>query len=127
MPSRALEIVLITLILFFVYYFLTNLFSNFPLYLYSDTLLGNYIRNNVVFCIALGNLYLGRMYCYVVSEPRIVGIGYIDVKGDIVYVTFGSKVNFLNLSEGPFSKYTYLTSTGSFFLYSYPSNLTFYP
>jgi len=124
MPSRVVEIVLITLILFFVYLFSIRFFTSFPVSLYYEKFLSTYLKNNVILCTTLGSLYFGRVYCYSFFESRVYGKGVVDARGDIIYVTFGRQIEYLNISRVSFLKNVYGISTANFYLYNNINNLT---
>jgi len=124
MPSRVVEVVLITLILFFVYLFSIRLFTSFPISLYYEKFLSTYLKDNTLLCISLSNLYFGKVYCYTFFEPRLQREGFIDARGDILYISFGGQVEYINISAAPFLRRVYGISTSNFYLYNNINNLT---
>jgi len=127
MPSSVVEIVLITLILFFVYLFSIRIFTSFPISLYYEKFLSTYLRDNTLLCITLGSLYFGKVYCYPFFERRLYGEGFIEAGGDMVYITFGNQIEYINISAVPFLERVYGISTSNFYLYNNINNLTIVP
>jgi len=124
MPSRVVEIVLITLILFFVYLFSIRFFTSFPIVLNYERFLITYMKNNILLCTTLGSLYYGKVYCNSFFEQRLYGRGFINAVGRLIYISFGSQVDYLNVSKIPFLNKVYGISTTNFYMYNNIDNLT---
>jgi len=124
MPSRVLEIVLITLILFFVYLFSIRFFTSFPIVAYYEKFLTTYMKNNVILCTTLGSLYYGKVYCNSFFEQRLYGKGFTNAMGEIIYISFGAQVDHLNISKILFLKKVYGISNANFYVYNNIDNLT---
>jgi len=127
MPSRVVEIVLITLILFFVYLFSINFFANLLMVVYYEDFLITYMKNNFVLCATLSSLYYGKIYCNSFFEQRLYGKGLISAVGEIVYVDFGKQTDYLNISKVPFLKKVYGVASSNFYIYNNIDNLTIIP
>jgi len=124
MPSKVVEIVLITLILFFVYLFSIRFFTSFPIVVYYERFLVTYLKNNVIMCATLGSIYYGKVYCNTFFEDRLYGRGFINAIGESIYISFGSQVDYLNISKITPLKRVYGISNVNFYIYNNVDNLT---
>ncbi|MGC9133012.1 MAG: hypothetical protein ACP5GJ_01235 [Nanopusillaceae archaeon] len=121
MPVNAVEIVLITLILFFTSQFLISYFRFLTNSNNYNKFVINYLSNNADFCINYAYLYHSSLYCPMSQEYN----SYISAIGKEVYVQYGSLVNVLTFNNNPFFIPIFGVKQNSFFIvYSNTSNIS---
>ena len=124
MPVNAIEIVLITLILFFIsqsmilyFKYITNP-SNY------DKIVLNYIESNVEFCIYYSYLYNANLFCQPSQNYKFS----ISAINNIVYISYNGNFLSINLNNNSYFHPIYGQGLNSFFLQykNYSSNSILY-
>lgn len=122
MPSRTLEIILITLILFFTYSFSIHFFQEIISKNSLENEIMNYFSNNFLLCITITNTSYGSFGCYISFENKNIqvlsGGEYFAIKSGNSY--FHSNINLYSL----FSKKIYVISNNYFYLRNNIKNIS---
>jgi len=124
MPVNAIEIVLITLILFFIsqsmilyFKYITNP-SNY------DKIVLNYIKSNVEFCIYYSYLYNANLFCQPSQNYKFS----ISAINNFVYISYNGNLLSINLNNNSYFHPIYGQGLNSLFLQykNYSSNSILY-
>ncbi|BFI73616.1 hypothetical protein YN1_6030 [Nanoarchaeota archaeon] len=118
MPINAVEISLITLILFFTSGILISFFRIITSSNNYNQFVLDYISNNVNFCINYAYLYKSDVYC----QPSKQFSSIISGLGSHVYVQYGNIVKTLSFINNPLFIPIYGVEENSFFLTYYTNN-----
>jgi hypothetical protein len=124
MPVNAIEIVLITLILFFIsqttilyFNYITNP-SNY------NKIVLNYIESNVEFCIYYSYLYNANLFCQPSQNYKFS----ISAINNFLYISYNGNLLSINLNNNSYFHPIYGQGSNSFFLQynNYSSNSILY-
>jgi hypothetical protein len=112
MPVNTIEIVLITLILFYISQ-LTILYFNYITNPSNyDKVVLNYIGSNVKFCIYYSYLYNANLFCQPSQNYKFS----ISAINNVVYITYNEKFLSINLNNNSYFHPIYGHGLNSFFL-----------
>ncbi len=112
MPLNTIEIVLITLILFYISQ-LTILYFNYITNPSNyDKVVLDYIGSNVKFCIYYSYLYNADLFC----QPSQNYMFSISAINNVVYITYNEKFLSINLNNNSYFRPIYGHGWNSFFL-----------
>jgi hypothetical protein len=112
MPVNALEIALITLILFFISQSMILYFNYITSSSNYNKIVLNYIESNVKFCIYYSYLYDADLFCQPSQNYRFS----ISAINNIVYVSYNGNFLSINLNNNSYFHPIYGESSNSFFL-----------
>ena len=125
MPVNAIEIVLITLILFFISQSMILYFNHITNPSNYDKIVLNYIESNVEFCIYYSYLYDANLFCQPSQNYKFS----ISAINNIVYISYNGNLLSINLNNNnSYSHPIYGQGLNSFFLQynNYSSNSILY-
>jgi hypothetical protein len=124
MPVNALEIALITLILFFISQSMILYFNQITNPSNYNKIVLNYIKSNVEFCIYYSYLYNANLYCQPSQNYRFS----IDAVNNVVYLSYSGNSLSINLNNNSYFHPIYGVALNSFFLQykNYSSNSILY-
>jgi hypothetical protein len=112
MPVNALEIALITLILFFVSQSMILYFNYITSSSNYNKIVLNYIESNVKFCIYYSYLYDADLFCQPSQNYRFS----ISAINNRVYISYNGNFLSINLNNNSYFHPIYGESSNSFFL-----------
>ena len=112
MPVNAIEIVLITLILFFISQSMILYFNHITNPSNYDKIVLNYIKSNVEFCIFYSYLYNANLFCQP-SQNYKFSISAINM---FVYISYNGNLLSINLNNNSYFHPIYGRGLNSFFL-----------
>jgi len=112
MPVNAIEIVLITLILFFISQSMILYFNHITNPSNYDKIVLNYIKSNVEFCIFYSYLYNANLFCQP-SQNYKFSISAINM---FVYISYNGNLLSINLNNNSYFHPIYGQGLNSFFL-----------
>ena len=120
MPVNAIEIVLITLILFFVSQSMILYFNHIANPSNYNKIVLNYIESNVEFCIYYSYLYNANLFCQPSQNYRFS----ISAINNFVYISYNGNFLSINLNNNSYFHPIYGEGSSSFFLQynNYSSN-----
>ncbi|MFP3132223.1 MAG: hypothetical protein RXQ77_02695 [Candidatus Nanopusillus sp.] len=124
MPVNAIEIVLITLILFFVSQSMILYFNHITNPSNYNKIVLNYIESNVEFCIYYSYLYNANLFCQPSQNYRFS----ISAINNFVYISYNGNFLSINLNNNSYFHPIYGEGLNSFFLQykNYSSNSILY-
>jgi len=124
MPVNAIEIVLITLILFFISQSMILYFNHITNPSNYDKIVLNYIESNVEFCIYYSYLYNANLFCQPSQNYKFS----ISAINNIVYISYNGNLLSINLNNNSYFHPIYGQGLNSFFLQykNYSSNSILY-
>jgi len=124
MPVNAIEIVLITLILFFVSQSMILYFNHITNPSNYNKIVLNYIESNVEFCIYYSYLYNANLFCQPSQNYRFS----ISAINNFVYISYNGNFLSINLNNNSYFHPIYGEGLSSFFLQykNYSSNSILY-
>jgi hypothetical protein len=124
MPVNAIEIVLITLILFFISQSMILYFNHITNPSNYDKIVLNYIESNVEFCIYYSYLYNANLFCQPSQNYKFS----ISAINNIVYISYNGNFLSINLNNNSYFHPIYGQGLNSFFLQykNYSSNSILY-
>jgi hypothetical protein len=124
MPVNALEIALITLILFFISQSMILYFNNITNSPNYNKIVLNYIESNVEFCIYYSYLYNANLFCQPSQNYRFS----ISAINNRVYISYNGNFLSINLNNNSYFHPIYGVGLNSFFLQykNYSSNSILY-
>ncbi|MFP3167225.1 MAG: hypothetical protein RXQ68_02270 [Candidatus Nanopusillus sp.] len=124
MPVNAIEIVLITLILFFISQSMILYFNHITNPLNYDKIVLNYIESNVEFCIYYSYLYNANLFCQPSQNYKFS----ISAINNFVYISYNGNLLSINLNNNSYFHPIYGQGLNSFFLQynNYSSNSILY-
>jgi hypothetical protein len=124
MPVNAIEIVLITLILFFISQSMILYFNHITNPSNYDKIVLNYIESNVEFCIYYSYLYNANLFCQPSQNYRFS----ISAINNFVYISYNGNLLSINLNNNSYFHPIYGAGLNSFFLQykNYSSNSILY-
>lgn len=124
MPVNAIEIVLITLILFFISQSMILYFNHITNPSNYDKIVLNYIESNVEFCIYYSYLYNANLFCQPSQNYKFS----ISAINNIVYISYSGNLLSINLNNNSYFHPIYGQGLNSFFLQynNYSSNSILY-
>jgi hypothetical protein len=124
MPVNAIEIVLITLILFFVSQSMILYFNHITNPSNYNKIVLNYIESNVEFCIYYSYLYNANLFCQPSQNYRFS----ISAINNFVYISYNGNFLSINLNNDSYFHPIYGEGLNSFFLQykNYSSNSILY-
>ena len=124
MPVNAIEIVLITLILFFVSQSMILYFNRITNPSNYNKIVLNYIESNVEFCIYYSYLYNANLFCQPSQNYRFS----ISAINNFVYISYNGNFLSINLNNNSYFHPIYGEGLSSFFLQykNYSSNSILY-
>jgi len=124
MPVNAIEIILITLILFFVSQSMILYFNNITNPSNYNKIVLNYIESNVEFCIYYSYLYNANLFCQPSQNYRFS----ISAINNFVYISYNGNFLSINLNNNSYFHPIYGEGLNSFFLQykNYSSNSILY-
>jgi len=124
MPVNAIEIVLITLILFFVSQSMILYFNHITNPSNYNKIVLNYIESNVEFCIYYSYLYNANLFCQPSQNYRFS----ISAINNFVYISYNGNFLSINLNNDSYFHPIYGEGLSSFFLQykNYSSNSILY-
>jgi len=112
MPVNAIEIVLITLILFFISQSMILYFNHITNPSNYDKIVLNYIESNVEFCIYYSYLYNANLFCQPSQNYKFS----ISAINNFVYISYNGNLLSINLNNNSYFHPIYGVGWGSFFL-----------
>jgi len=112
MPVNALEIALITLILFFVSQSMILYFNYITSSSNYNKIVLNYIESNVKFCIYYSYLYNANLFCQPSQNYGFL----ISAINNVVYISYNGNFLSINLNNNSYFHPIYGESSNSFFL-----------
>jgi len=112
MPVNAIEIVLITLILFFISQSMILYFNHITNPSNYDKIVLNYIESNVEFCIYYSYLYNANLFCQPSQNYKFS----ISAINNFVYVSYNGNLLSINLNNNSYFHPIYGQGLNSFFL-----------
>ena len=124
MPVNAIEIVLITLILFFISQSMILYFNYITNPSNYDKIVLNYIESNVEFCIYYSYLYNANLFCQPSQNYKFS----ISAINNFVYISYNGNLLSTNLNNNSYFHPIYGQGLNSFFLQykNYSSNSILY-
>ena len=124
MPVNAIEIVLITLILFFISQSMILYFNHITNPSNYDRIVLNYIESNVEFCIYYSYLYNANLFCQPSQNYKFS----ISAINNFVYISYNGNLLSINLNNNSYFHPIYGQGSNSFFLQykNYSSNSILY-
>ena len=124
MPVNALEIALITLILFFISQSMILYFNQIINPSNYDKIVLNYIESNVKFCIYYSYLYNTNLFCQPSQNYKFS----ISAINNFVYISYNGNLLSINLNNNSYFHPIYGQGLNSFFLQykNYSSNSILY-
>ena len=124
MPVNAIEIVLITLILFFISQSMILYFNNITNPSNYNKIVLNYIESNVEFCIYYSYLYNANLFCQPSQNYKFS----ISAINNFVYISYNGNLLSINLNNNSYFHPIYGQGSNSFFLQykNYSSNSILY-
>ncbi|EOD42750.1 Uncharacterized protein Nst1_089 [Candidatus Nanobsidianus stetteri] len=124
MPVNAIEIVLITLILFFISQSMILYFNHITNPSNYDKIVLNYIGSNVEFCIYYSYLYDANLFCQPSQNYKFS----ISAINNFVYISYNGNLLSINLNNNSYFHPIYGQGFNSFFLQykNYSSNSILY-
>jgi len=124
MPVNAIEIVLITLILFFISQSMILYFNHITNPSNYDKIVLNYIESNVEFCIYYSYLYNANLFCQPSQNYKFS----ISAINNFVYISYNGNLLSTNLNNNSYFHPIYGQGLNSFFLQykNYSSNSILY-
>ncbi|NAZ26096.1 MAG: hypothetical protein GU343_00960 [Nanoarchaeota archaeon] len=124
MPVNAIEIVLITLILFFISQSMILYFNHITNPSNYDKIVLNYIESNVEFCIYYSYLYNANLFCQPSQNYKFS----ISAINNLVYISYNGNLLSINLNNNSYFHPIYGQGLNSFFLQykNYSSNSILY-
>jgi len=124
MPVNAIEIVLITLILFFISQSMILYFNHITNPSNYDKIVLNYIESNVEFCIYYSYLYNANLFCQPSQNYKFS----ISAINTFVYISYNGNLLSTNLNNNSYFHPIYGQGLNSFFLQykNYSSNSILY-
>jgi hypothetical protein len=124
MPVNAIEIVLITLILFFISQSMILYFNNITNPSNYNKIVLNYIESNVEFCIYYSYLYNANLFCQPSQNYKFS----ISAINNFVYISYNGNLLSINLNNNSYFHPIYGQGLNSFFLQykNYSSNSILY-
>ena len=124
MPVNAIEIVLITLILFFISQSTILYFNNITNPSNYNKIVLNYIESNVEFCIYYSYLYNANLFCQPSQNYKFS----ISAINNFVYISYNGNLLSINLNNNSYFHPIYGQDSNSFFLQykNYSSNSILY-
>jgi len=124
MPVNAIEIVLITLILFFISQSTILYFNNITNPSNYNKIVLNYIESNVEFCIYYSYLYNANLFCQPSQNYKFS----ISAINNFVYISYNGNLLSINLNNNSYFHPIYGQGLNSFFLQykNYSSNSILY-
>jgi len=124
MPVNAIEIVLITLILFFISQSTILYFNNITNPSNYNKIVLNYIESNVEFCIYYSYLYNANLFCQPSQNYKFS----ISAINNFVYISYNGNLLSINLNNNSYFHPIYGQGSNSFFLQykNYSSNSILY-
>jgi len=124
MPVNAIEIVLITLILFFISQSMILYFNNITNPSNYNKIVLNYIESNVEFCIYYSYLYNANLFCQPSQNYKFS----ISAINNFVYISYNGNLLSTNLNNNSYFHPIYGQGLNSFFLQykNYSSNSILY-
>ena len=112
MPVNAIEIVLITLILFFISQSMILYFNHITNPSNYDKIVLNYIKSNVEFCIYYSYLYNANLFCQPSQNYKFS----ISAINKFVYISYNGNSLSINLNNNSYFHPIYGQGLNSFFL-----------
>jgi len=112
MPVNAIEIVLITLILFFISQSMILYFNHITNPSNYDKIVLNYIKSNVEFCIYYSYLYNANLFCKPSQNYKFS----ISAINKFVYISYNGNSLSINLNNNSYFHPIYGQGLNSFFL-----------
>jgi len=112
MPVNTIEIVLITLILFYISQLMILYFNYITNPSNYDKVVLNYIGSNVKFCIYYSYLYNANLFCQPSQNYKFS----ISAINNVVYVTYNEKFLSINLNNNSYFHPIYGHGSNYFFL-----------
>jgi len=112
MPVNAVEIVLITLILFFISQSMLLYFNHITNPSNYDKIVLNYIESNVEFCIYYSYLYNANLFCQPSQNYKFS----ISAINNFVYISYNGNLLSINLNNNSYFHPIYGQGLNSFFL-----------
>jgi len=112
MPVNAIEIVLITLILFFISQSMILYFNHITNPSNYDKIVLNYIESNVEFCIYYSYLYNANLFCQPSQNYRFS----ISAINNVLYLSYNGNLLSINLNNNSYFHPIYGQGLNSFFL-----------
>jgi hypothetical protein len=112
MPVNTIEIVLITLILFYISQLTILYFNHITNLSNYDKVVLNYIGSNVKFCIYYSYLYNANLFCQPSQNYKFS----ISAVNNVVYITYNEKFLSINLNNNSYFHPIYGHGFNSFFL-----------
>jgi hypothetical protein len=124
MPVNAIEIVLITLILFFISQSMILYFNQITNPSNYNKIVLNYIESNVEFCIYYSYLYNANLFCQPSQNYKFS----ISAINNFVYISYNGNLLSINLNNNSYFHPIYGQGLNSFFLQyrNYSSNSILY-
>jgi len=124
MPVNAIEIVLITLILFFISQSMILYFNYITNSSNYNKIVLNYIESNVEFCIYYSYLYNANLFCQPSQNYRFS----VSAINNVLYISYNGNSLSINLNNNSYFHPIYGESLNSFFLQykNYSSNSILY-
>jgi hypothetical protein len=124
MPVNAIEIVLITLILFFISQSMILYFNQITNPSNYNKIVLNYIESNVEFCIYYSYLYNANLFCQPSQNYKFS----ISAINNRVYISYNGNFLSINLNNNSYFHPIYGQGFNSFFLQynNYSSNSILY-
>jgi hypothetical protein len=124
MPVNAIEIVLITLILFFISQSMILYFNYITNPSNYNKIVLNYIESNVEFCIYYSYLYNANLFCQPSQNYRFS----VSAINNVLYVSYNGNSLSINLNNNSYFHPIYGEGLNSFFLQykNYSSNSILY-
>jgi len=124
MPVNAIEIVLITLILFFISQSMILYFNYITNPSNYNKIVLNYIESNVEFCIYYSYLYNANLFCQPSQNYRFS----VSAINNVLYISYNGNSLSINLNNNSYFHPIYGESLNSFFLQykNYSSNSILY-
>jgi hypothetical protein len=124
MPVNAIEIVLITLILFFISQSMILYFNYITNPSNYNKIVLNYIESNVEFCIYYSYLYNANLFCQPSQNYRFS----VSAINNVLYLSYNGNSLSINLNNNSYFHPIYGESLNSFFLQykNYSSNSILY-
>jgi hypothetical protein len=124
MPVNAIEIVLITLILFFISQSMILYFNQITNPSNYNKIVLNYIESNVEFCIYYSYLYNANLFCQPSQNYKFS----ISAINNFVYISYNGNLLSINLNNNSYFHPIYGQGVNSFFLQyrNYSSNSILY-
>jgi len=112
MPVNSIEIVLITLILFFISQSMILYFNQITNPSNYNKIVLNYIGSNVEFCIYYSYLYNANLFCQPSQNYKFL----ISAINKFVYISYNGNLLSINLNNNSYFHPIYGQGSNSFFL-----------